>query len=90
MKEVEEDFVFKMRTSLEPSLFAPIEYAKAFDDLQNGVRLLKYSKSSESGQPRIFSMKFHESSKHNYLFQYPKVKSLSLYIFCAEANPQKW
>ena len=42
------------------SLFTPLEYAKAFDSLQEGVTFFKYSKKRECQEERVFNMRFHD------------------------------
>ena len=55
------------------SLFSPLEYAKAFDALQHGVKLKKYSKNSAQEQERVFSMHFHhEEESHRFALKYPR------------------
>jgi hypothetical protein len=55
------------------SLFSPLEYAKAFDALQHGVKLKKYSKNSAAEQERVFSMHFHHEEEANrFAFKYPR------------------
>ncbi|UPR01092.1 hypothetical protein HOP50_06g44130 [Chloropicon primus] len=50
------------------SLFTPLEYAKAFDALQDGARLLKYSKKEERAEHRVFNMRFHDEGDRSFGF----------------------
>ena len=56
-------------------LFEPVQYARCFDELQNGVRLMKWSKS-QGFVSRVFAMKFHLEDARHGIFQMPNEPQL--------------
>ena len=58
-------------------LFTPLEYAKAFDALQDGARLLKYCKGSSRAEVRVFNVRFHEEGGRPFGLRNPHGAMLS-------------